>query len=130
MDPELPASIHLSEECLMLISYTSQSGLPTQLHSLERRIRLWSWSSFEPVRRQLYGLPIAYFSKKLLPLEVCYSTVEKECLAIIFVTHAFRVYLLGRPFIIQTDHCSLKWLDKLKDTNSHLTCCEGPPLTN
>ena len=65
--------------------------------------------------------PIAYFSKKLLPREVRYSTVEKECLAIKLATHAFRVYLLGRPFIIQTDHRSLKWLDQLKDTNSRLT---------
>lgn len=65
--------------------------------------------------------PIAYFSKKLLPREVRYSTVEKECLAIKLATHAFRVYLLGRSFIIQTDHRSLKWLDQLKDTNSRLT---------
>ena len=35
-----------------------------------------------------------------------YSTVEKECLAIKLATHAFRVYLLGRKFIIQTDHHS------------------------
>ena len=43
--------------------------------------------------------PIAYFSKKLLPRQQRYSTVEKECLAIKLATHAFRVYLLGRKFI-------------------------------
>ena len=32
----------------------------------------------------------------------------------------FRVYLLGRPFIIRTDHMSLEWLDRLKDTNNIL----------
>ena len=48
--------------------------------------------------------PVAYFSRKLLPREVRYSTIEKECLAIKLATHAFRVYLLGREFVIQTDH--------------------------
>ena len=36
--------------------------------------------------------PIAFFSKKLLPREERYSTVEKECLAIKLGIHAFRVY--------------------------------------
>lgn len=65
--------------------------------------------------------PIAYFSRKLLPREERYSTVEKECLAICLAVKAFRVYLLGRPFVIQTDHRALPWLDRLKDTNSRLT---------
>ena len=64
--------------------------------------------------------PVAYFSKKLLPREVRYSTVEKECLAIRLATHSFRVYLLGRPFIIQTDHRALQWLDRLIDNNPRL----------
>ena len=39
--------------------------------------------------------PVAHFGKKLLPREVRYSTVEKECLAIRQATHSFGVYLLG-----------------------------------
>eukprot|EP00731_Ephydatia_muelleri_P013583 Em0007g893a len=65
--------------------------------------------------------PIAYFSKKLLPREERYSTIEKECLAIKLGMEAFRTYLLGRPFIVETDHRSLVWMDKLKDHNSRLT---------
>ena len=65
-------------------------------------------------------LPISYFSQKLLPREVRYSTIEKECLAIKLGVEAFRVYLLGRQFIIQTDHRSLVWLDKLKEKNARL----------
>ena len=65
--------------------------------------------------------PVAYFSRKLLPREVRYSTVEKECLAIRLATHAFRVYLLGREFVIETDHRSLEWLDRLKENNARLT---------
>ena len=65
--------------------------------------------------------PIAYFSRKLLPREEHYSTIEKECLAIKLGVQAFRVYLLGRPFLIQTDHRALEWLDRLKDNNHRLT---------
>ena len=54
--------------------------------------------------------PVAYYSRKLLPREERYSTIEKECLAIKLGVYAFRVYLLGRPFVVQTDHRSLEWL--------------------
>ena len=65
--------------------------------------------------------PIAYFSRKLLLREERYSTIEKECLAIKLGIQAFRIYLLGRPFLIQTDHRSLEWLDRIKENNSRLT---------
>ena len=64
--------------------------------------------------------PVAYFSRKLLPREEKYSVVEKKCLAIRLAVQMFRVYLLGRPFTIQTDQRSLEWLDRLKDTNNRL----------
>ena len=65
--------------------------------------------------------PIAYYSRKLLPREQKYSTIEQECLAIKLGVEAFKVYLVGRPFTIQTDHRSLKWLNRLKEKNSRLT---------
>ena len=65
--------------------------------------------------------PVAYFSRKLLPREQRYSTVEKECLAIKLGVRAFQVYLLGRQFTVQTDHRALQWLDRLKESNSRLT---------
>ena len=65
--------------------------------------------------------PVAYFSRKLLPREVRYSTIEKECLAIKLAVQSFRVYLLGREFTVQTDHRSLEWMDRLKENNSRLT---------
>ena len=49
-----------------------------------------------------------------------YSTIEKECLAIKLAVKAFQMYLLGWPFIIQTDHRTLQWLSNVKDENSHL----------
>ena len=60
--------------------------------------------------------PVAYFSRKLLPRETHYSTVEKECLAIKLGVQAFRVYLLGQSFVVQTDHRCLEWLDRLNTT--------------
>ena len=60
---------------------------------------------------------VSYYSRKLLPMEQRYSTMEKELLAI-NLTSAFRVYLPGRHFQIITDHRSLEWLDQWKETNS------------
>ena len=65
--------------------------------------------------------PVAYFSRKLLPREQRYSTIEKECLAIKLAVETFKVYLLGRPFTIQMDHRSLVWLNRLKDKNGRFT---------
>ena len=64
--------------------------------------------------------PIAYFSKKLLDKERKYAVVEKECLAIKLGVQAFSVYLIGKPFIVQTDHRALQWLQKFKEGNSRL----------
>ena len=70
---------------------------------------------------QGHDRPVAFFSRKLLPREQRYSTVEQECLAIKLGVEAFKVYLIGRHFVIQTDHRSLQWLDRLKENNSRLT---------
>ena len=64
--------------------------------------------------------PVSYFSHKLLPRQRNYSTVEKECLAIKLGIEAFQVYLMGRSFVIQTDHRALQWLNSVKDQNSRL----------
>ena len=66
--------------------------------------------------------PVAYFSRKLLPREEKFSTIEeKECLAIKCACQTFRVYILCREFTIQTDHRALEWLNKRKENNARLT---------
>ncbi len=65
--------------------------------------------------------PVAFLSRKLFPRETRYSTVEKECLAIKWATDSFRYYLLGRPFVLETDHRALQWLDRMKDSNARIT---------
>ena len=65
--------------------------------------------------------PIAFASRKLLPREVNYSVIEKECLAIVWALQVFNVYLYGQEFCIETDHQPLSWLDRMKNSNQRLT---------
>ena len=68
-----------------------------------------------------HGHPIGYFNRKLLPREQKYATVEKECLVVKLGIQYFAVYLMGKPFRIQTDHRALQWLNHFKEKNSRLT---------
>lgn len=65
--------------------------------------------------------PITFVSRKLLPHEKNYSTVEKECLAVKWAVGKLRYYLLGREFILVTDHAPLKWMAVNKDKNARIT---------
>lgn len=65
--------------------------------------------------------PVAYWSRKLLPRETRYAAVEKECLAVVESIKAFKHYLIGRHFTVQTDHRALQWLEKMKDSYPRLT---------
>ncbi len=58
---------------------------------------------------------LAYASKSLSGAERNYCTTRRELLAVVhFATH-FRQYLLGRRFVVRTDHSSLRWLVRMKD---------------
>ena len=47
--------------------------------------------------------------------------MEQECLAVVLGIKAFETYLLGKPFVIQTDHRALQWLQQFKHKNGRLT---------
>jgi len=55
---------------------------------------------------------IAYAGRSLNRNEINYCITRKELLAIVHFTKHFRQYLLGRPFVIRTDHTALSWLKK------------------
>ena len=64
--------------------------------------------------------PVAYASKKLLPRECNYATIEKECLAIVWAVKHFEFFLYGRLFEIHTDHRPLLFLLEGKSTSRRL----------
>ena len=64
--------------------------------------------------------PVAFASKKLLPREVNYSVMEKECLAVVWAIKKFQRYLYGREFTLQTDHEPLAYMQKAKVVNSRI----------
>ena len=65
--------------------------------------------------------PVAFTSRKLLPQEMNYSTIEKECLAIVWALKFFNTYLYGQAFTIEIDHQPLSWLHRMKNSNARLT---------
>ncbi|KAL9963057.1 hypothetical protein ACROYT_G032222 [Oculina patagonica] len=64
--------------------------------------------------------PVCYASKKLSNAERNYSTIEKECLAIVWGIKRFHLYLYGVRFVLQTDHEPLKYMNSAKFVNSRL----------
>ena len=64
--------------------------------------------------------PVAFASKKLLPRECRYATIEKECLAIVWAVKHFEFYLYGRYFEVHTDHKPLLFLLEKRSTSRRL----------
>uniref|UniRef100_A0A670K722 ribonuclease H n=1 Tax=Podarcis muralis TaxID=64176 RepID=A0A670K722_PODMU len=64
--------------------------------------------------------PVVYLSKKLIAREQNYSTIEKECFALVWALTKLRPYLWGTSFEVQTDHSPLCWLERGKNSNQKL----------
>ncbi|KAK3097999.1 hypothetical protein FSP39_015198 [Pinctada imbricata] len=63
---------------------------------------------------------ISYASKRLEPRQERYCVTRRELLAVVNFTEKFKHYLLGRRFIIRTDHGSLTWLFRFKAPQDQL----------
>ena len=59
--------------------------------------------------------PVAYASFTFNTAEKNYCTTHRELLAVVRGVKQFRHYLLGRQFLVRTDHASLVWLKNFKD---------------
>lgn len=64
--------------------------------------------------------PVSYASRTLSPRETKYSTVERECLALIWAVRKYHLFLCGRKFVLQTDHQPLQYIQTAKHLNSRV----------
>lgn len=58
---------------------------------------------------------IAYFSKSLSRPERNYCVTRRELLAVVKTLQHFSKYIIGRKFLLRTDHAALKWLLQFKN---------------
>ena len=65
--------------------------------------------------------PVIFLSRQLLPRERNYSTIEKECLAIVWSVQQLHYYLASRPFTILSDDKPLAWLQQRQHLSPRLT---------
>jgi hypothetical protein len=65
---------------------------------------------------------VSYFYKKLTKCQQNYSTVEKECLALLLALQHFDVYLnvTVHPILVFADHNPLTFLNKMSNKNQRL----------
>ena len=64
--------------------------------------------------------PIAYASRKIAGAEKNYSTVELECLAIVWAIQKFQLYLYGKHFTLETDNQPMLFLASSSKLNAKL----------
>ncbi|MGL5405383.1 MAG: reverse transcriptase/ribonuclease H family protein, partial [Propionibacteriaceae bacterium] len=68
---------------------------------------------------------IAYGSRSLSKQERNYCTTRKDMLAVVHFVRKYRHYLLGRNFVLRTDHQALKWLQTFKDPEGQIARWQG-----
>ena len=66
--------------------------------------------------------PVCYFSKKFNKSQRNYSTIEKECLALVLALQHFEVYVSSSslPIVVYSDDNPLVFIHKMKDKNQRL----------
>ncbi|GKA12155.1 reverse transcriptase domain-containing protein [Tanacetum coccineum] len=71
-------------------------------------------------RKTKHFLPIHYASKTMTDAQACYTTTEKELLAVVYAFEKFRPYLVLSKTIVYTDHSALKYLLAKQDAKPRL----------
>ena len=64
---------------------------------------------------------VAYCSRVLRPSQRRYCTTKREMLAAVAMCIQFRSYLRGARFTLRTDHKSLVWLHRFRDTEGMMS---------
>lgn len=70
---------------------------------------------------------ISYASKTLTATEQAYPQTQREALAVVWAVEKFSYYLLGRDFVVATDHDALRYLygGEYRDNQRAVTRAEG-----
>ena len=124
-----PDRVCLSDELLMEIDYLKDAlcSLPSlTLAGPSDEFLLQTDASgvgigavLSVVRDQL-ELPVAFYSRKLQPRERKYSASELEGLAVVAAVTHFDSYLISHPFVVETDHKALVYLNSADHSNGRI----------
>ena len=70
--------------------------------------------------QRLEERPIAYASKTLTKSQRRYCVTRRELMAVVTFMQQFRHYLLGRKFLVRTDHSALRWVMSFKEPQDQM----------
>jgi len=79
-----------------------------------------SQMQFSEHAKEFLERPIAYASKSLNKAQRRYCVTRRELLAVVTFVTMFKQYLLGRSFLIRSDHSSLRWLMSFKNPENQM----------
>ncbi len=70
--------------------------------------------------QQMEERPICFASKSLTKPQRAYCCTRREMLAVVVFLQEFRQYLLGRKFLVRSDHSSLRWIMSFKNPENQM----------
>ena len=79
-----------------------------------------SQMQWDEVKQQEVERPVAFASRSLTRTQRLYCTTRRELLAVVSFVRNFRHFLLGRKFLIRTDHSSLRWIMSFREPTDQM----------
>ena len=100
-----------------VMAYPTENGQEFILDTDASDLSIWAVLS-----QKQNGLEriVAYGSRTLNKAERNYCVTDKELLAIQYFIEQYKHYLLGRKFLVRTDHQALQWLFSLRNPQNRV----------